>query len=398
MKLVQTQGLSARTGLLKPSPTLAMTAKARQMKAEGQDVLSFAAGEPDFNTPEPVCQAAAQALQDGLTKYAPSRGLPALRKAIAEKVLRENKFTAHDDQIVVSCGAKHSLYNAFQVLLDPGDEVILFAPYWMTYADQIRLAGAAPVVVHTTAETGYTPHPDQVKAAITNRTKAIVVNSPSNPTGGAWERKLLKEIAAIALRNNLWIVSDEIYEKLTYDHQHTSIASLGKEVADQTVTILGCSKSYAMTGWRIGFSVSPPHIATAIADLQDQVTSNATTFAQAGAVAALQLPENEVEAMRATFQKRRDIGLQLLRQIPDLQVATPKGAFYFFVDISAYLDEHCPTDTQLAEKLLAQNLIATVPGSVFEGPGHLRLSYATSEADITEGIRRLQQGLQAIKT
>ncbi len=370
-----------------------MTAKARAMQAQGIDVLSFAAGEPDFNTPGAICEAAISAIESGLTKYCPSKGLPQLREAIRAKVQRENGFSCGDDQIVVSCGAKHSLYNALQVLVEPGDEVILIAPYWMTYADQIRLAGGTPVVVSTTAATSYTPHIDQIKEALSPRTKAIIVNTPCNPTGAAWDRSLIKEVAALALKHGIWILSDEIYERLIYGHTHTSFASLSKEVAAQTITVQGCSKTYSMTGWRIGFSIAPANVTSAMANLQDQVTSNATTFAQAGAIEALNLDPAIVEEMRAEFESRRDMGLDLIRAIPDVSVTTPLGAFYFFVDVSKHLGGAISDDVALADWLLENAHIATVPGSVFEGPGHLRLSYAAHPDEIREGIARLQKGL-----
>lgn len=395
---VDTLALADRTSLLKPSPTLAMTARARKMQAEGIDVISFAAGEPDFNSPDAANTAAKEAIDKGLTKYAPSRGLPALSQAIVEKCSRENGLEVTGDQIVVSCGAKHSLYNTMMVLVQPGDEVVLFAPYWMTYADQVRLAGATPVVVHTGIESGYVPTPEQIAGAITPRTKAIVINSPSNPTGGAWPLETLRAVAELAVKHGVWIISDEIYERLTYGHQHVSVATLDKSVADQTVTILGCSKTYAMTGWRIGFAVAPKPVAAAMANLQDQVTSNATTFAQAGAVAALNLPPAEVEAMRAEFEARRDIGVKLLRQIPGVKIAEPKGAFYFFADFREHIGGDIPDDLALAERLLADAHVATVPGSVFEGPGHLRLSYATSRANIEKGISRIAEALDKLRT
>lgn len=390
--MVQTN-LSDRCGLIKPSPTLAMTAKAREMKAAGLDVISFAAGEPDFNTPDPIITAAKQALDDGFTKYAPSKGHPTLVEAIQRKVKRENKFSAEANQIVVSCGAKHSVYNALQVLLNPGDEVILFAPFWMTYADQVALAGGQIVVIPTDVENNFCPHPDQIKAAITPRTKAIICNTPSNPTGGAWDRNLIKEVAAIALRHNLTIISDEIYERITYNHDHTSFASLSKDVADQTITILGVSKTYAMTGWRVGFTISNPHIAAAMANLQDQVTSNATTFAQIGAATALDSDPSLVQGMIDAFTHRRSLGLDLIRQIPGCSVNDPKGAFYFFINVEPHLNGSISDDIALANHLLETAHIATVPGSVFYAPGHLRLSYATSPDQITEGITRLKNAL-----
>lgn len=366
------------------------------MKAAGIDVISFAVGEPDFNTPDLICDAAKASLDAGQTKYCSSRGLPSLIEAIQRKVSRENGFQCQANQIVVSCGAKHAIYNALQVLINPGDEVILFAPFWMTYADQVLLAGGKPVIIPTAAENGFAPDPDQMKAAITSRTKVIIANTPSNPTGGAWDRKLIKEVAAIALKHNLMIISDEIYERITYGHEHVSFASLSKDVAAHTVTILGVSKTYSMTGWRIGFSISTPEIASAIANFQDQVTSNATTFAQAGAAAALDSPAETVAGMQTMFAERRELGLKLLGDIPGLKTAPPKGAFYFFTDVSEYLNGQISNDIDLADHLLANAHIATVPGSVFYGPGHLRLSYANSPAAITEGFARLKSALTSL--
>lgn len=370
-----------------------MTAKAREMQAEGINVLSFAAGEPDFNTPEPIIEAAKKALDDGFTKYAPSRGLPLLVESIQRKTSLENGFDCEKNQIVVSCGAKHSIFNSLQVLLNQGDEVLLFAPFWMTYADQVLLAGGKPVIIPTTAETGYCPHPDQIRAAITPRTRAMICNTPSNPTGGAWDLNLIKEVAEIAVRNNITIISDEIYEKLTYDHEHVSFSSLGKEIAERTITILGVSKTYSMTGWRIGFSISTPAIATAMANYQDQVTSNATTFAQVGAAAALDSDPALVSGMLQAFTERRELGLNLIRQIPGLSVTDPKGAFYFYINVANHLNGKLTTDIELANHLLEKAHIATIPGSVFHGPGHLRLSYATNPKTITEGLDRLQTAL-----
>lgn len=356
-------------------------------------MIAFAAGEPDFNTPAPICEAAKKAIDDGHTKYGPSRGFPILRDAIVEKVARENRFQIDTNQIVVSCGAKHSLYNTFRVLLDPGDEVILLAPYWMTYKDQVLISGGVPVVVHTDADKNFALNIDEVKAAITTRTKIIVINSPCNPTGTAFSRQEIKELAALALKHNLWIVSDEIYEHLTYNHEHTSVATLGKEVADRTITILGCSKSYAMTGWRIGFSIAPPEITSAMANFQDQVTSNATSIAQYAAAAALNLNPSIIEDMRLEFEARKNLGLEIIHSISGVKAADPKGAFYFFLDIREHLGGECSNDLALAEKLLDQAHIATIPGSVFESDGFLRLSYACSRSELTEGLNRLKGAL-----
>lgn len=392
-----TLSLSARAGLLKPSPTLAITSKAKAMMAEGIDVISFGAGEPDFNTPEPICKAAIDAINQGFTKYTPSAGIPELRKAVANKLEQENGLKYTPEQVVVSCGAKHSIYNTMQVLIDEGDEVILLAPYWMTYADQVRLAGGVPVVVKGSSESGFIPNYDDLKDAVTHRTKAIIVNSPSNPTGAVLPRETLKQIAALALKHSLWVVSDEIYEHLLYDgEKHTSLASLGSGIFDQTITVNGCSKSYAMTGWRIGYAAAPLPIAKAMSNFQDQVTSNPTSFVQKGAVAALNLPASSIEAMRVEFEARRDLIHSLLTAIPGVKMQKPKGAFYAFPDISAYLGKDLQTDADLATYLLDEAKVATVPGSVFEGSGHIRLSYATSRSDIEKGVARIAEALKRI--
>lgn len=367
------------------------------MIAEGIDVVSFGAGEPDFNTPEPICAAAIDAINKGFTKYTPSAGIPELRQAIAEKLERDNGLKYSPEQVIASCGAKHSVYNAMQVLIDPGDEVILIAPYWMTYADQVRLAGGVPVVVHATSESGFIPDFDLLRHAITPRTKAIVVNSPSNPTGAVLPRETLKHIAAVAIRFGLWVIADEIYEHLIYDgEKHLSIGSLGADILERTITINGCSKSYSMTGWRLGYAAAPLPIAKAMSNFQDQVTSNPTSFVQKGAVAALALPPTSIEAMRAEFEARRDLIFSLLTAIPGVTMQKPKGAFYALPNISAYLGNQIKSDTELATYLLDEARVATVPGSVFEGSGHIRLSYAISRGDIEKGVARIAEALKRI--
>ena len=395
--LVNTISLSSRVGALKPSPTLSITAKANAMKAEGIDVVSFAAGEPDFNTPEPICNAAIGAIQAGFTKYTPSAGINELKDAIVMKLARENNVKVAREQIVVSCGAKHSVYNTMMTLLNEGDEVILIAPYWMTYADQIRLAGGVPVVVSTSAAKDFAPAFEDLKAAITSRTRAILINSPCNPTGSVLPRETIKEIAALALRHDLWVIADEIYERLIYGVEHQSIAALGSEIANRTITIGGVSKTYAMTGWRIGFAAASAEVAKAMSNFQDQVTSNPTSFAQKGAVAAYNLPSEAVEKMRTEFLARRDLIVSLLRQIPRLEVPEPKGAFYAFPDFSAYLTGNIASDLELAAFLLEDAKVATVPGSVFEGPGHLRLSYAASRENIEQGVARIAESLKKLE-
>ncbi|MHB8637056.1 MAG: pyridoxal phosphate-dependent aminotransferase [Fimbriimonadaceae bacterium] len=391
---MKTLALSTRAGLLRPSPTLSITARANAMRGEGIDVISFAAGEPDFRTPEPVCEEAIQALHEGFTRYTPSAGILPLREAIAEKLQLENGLTVSPNDVVVSCGAKHSVYNALQVLVEAGDEVILLAPYWMTYADQVRLAGASPVVVRSDAATNFTPDIAAIQAAVTPRTRAIIVNSPSNPTGAMYDRDLLAQIVELAERNELWIISDEIYDRLTYGSAHYSTASLGDHAQERTVTIGGCSKSYAMTGWRIGFAAAPSPVAKAMSNFQDQVTSNPTSFAQRGATVAFGLPANVVAAMRDEFHARRDLIVRLLNAIPGLSIKPPSGAFYAFVDASSYMGGD---DAKLAEHLLATAGVATIPGSVFEGRGYLRLSYATSRENIQAGIERMAEALDRMR-
>lgn len=384
---VSTLELSTRAGRLQPSPTLAITAKARQLRAEGRKIISMAAGEPDFNTPRSICEAAERAMNEGVTKYTPSSGLPELKEAVAQKFQRENGLRYDPTQIVVSCGAKHSVYNALQVLIDEGDEVILIAPYWATYRDQVVLAGGTPVVHHTRYENGFQPDLDELKALITPRTKAILINTPSNPTGAAYSRQTLKQLAALALTRGLWVIADEIYERLTYDgFEHLSIASLGNEIYDRTVTISGCSKTYAMTGWRIGFAAAPAPVAKAMGMLQDQVTSNPTAFAQIGAIAALNLPATELSQMVATFAERRSLILDALRQLPNVETPSPEGAFYAFPNVSHYFEGD---DTKLTELILEKAEVAVVPGSVFEGPGHIRLSYAAKPDDIKTAVERI---------
>lgn len=360
------------------------------MKADGIDVISFGAGEPDFNTPKPICDAAKEAIDSGFTKYTPSAGIKELKEAIVGKLARENNLTYSPDQIIVSCGAKHSIFNAIQVLVDPGDEVILIAPYWMTYADQVQLAGGVPKVVYTTAESGFVPDLEQIKAAVSDRTKAILINSPSNPTGGVISDEVLAGISELAQKHDFWVIADEIYERLVYGVTPKSFATFGAQ--DRTITVGGCSKSYAMTGWRIGFAACPPQVAKAMSNFQDQVTSNPTSFAQRGAVVAFNLPAETVEDMRIEFEARRDLIVSLLSDIPGVKIQPPKGAFYAFPDVSAVLKPG-ETDLDLAAYLLEQAHVAVVPGSVFEGPGHIRLSYATSRKNIEEGVRRIKEAL-----
>ncbi len=384
--------LSQRVAGLSPSPTLALTAKVAELRSRGENIVSFGAGEPDYGTPEEVCEAGIQAIRDGKTRYTASAGIPELRAVIAEKLQCENCVAANPEQVIVSAGAKQAVFNALMTICNPGDEVILFAPYWMTYKDQVYLTGATAKVVHTSRATGYLPTAEAFQAAITGRTKAVIINSPCNPTGAVVPRDSLEQIAEIVVRNNLYVVSDEIYEKLVYDGaEHVSIASLGTEIADRTVTVNGVSKSHAMTGWRIGYAAAPLEIAKGMNTLQDQVTSNASSVSQYAALAALRMPCDKITGFATEFQSRRDLILGEIEKTPNLCCVTPHGAFYAFVDVSAYTDD----DVALSLHLLERHKVACVPGSVFEGPGHVRLTYALEPSQIVEGMRRISEGLQS---
>jgi aspartate aminotransferase len=382
--------LSCHAAIARPSPTLAITSRANALKASGVDVIALAAGEPDFNTPEPIIAAAKSALDEGFTKYTPSSGIPALKQAVVAKMARENGLEVTPDMVVACCGAKHAVFNAFWVTISPGDEVIVIAPYWMTYRDQIQLCGGVVKVVHARPEDGYIPEIEAIADAITSKTRAILINSPSNPTGAVLPESILRGIAALAEKHNLWIISDEIYERLTYGEKALSPATFSPEIAGRTITISGCSKTYSMTGWRIGYMVAPKPIATAVSNFQDQVTSNPTSFVQKGAIAALNLDGEAIEGMRAEFHARRDLFAAELAKVPGVKFPMPGGAFYFFADFSPYFGGD---DARLAEYLLDEAHVAVIPGSVFEGPGCVRLSYTASRENLIRGAERISQAL-----
>jgi aspartate aminotransferase len=389
--------ISERARNTAPSPTLGITARARQMKSQGIDVISFGAGEPDFDTPEPIKRAAIAALEAGDTKYTPSSGTEALKAAICEKLKRDNGLTYQPNEVVVSVGAKHSLYNLMQALLDPCDEVIIPAPYWVSYPEQVKLAGGVPVVVRAWESDGFRVRAREIMRAVTPATRMIIINSPSNPTGAALERSELEWIAALAVERDLIVVSDEIYEKLTYDgRQHTSIAALGEEIKARTFTVNGLSKAYSMTGWRLGYVAGDRNVAAAMGRIQDQSTSNPTSFVQAGAVAALNGPQDAVEEMRRAFEARRNRIVERLNAIPGIRCVKPDGAFYVFPNVSDLLTGSIRDSDALAEHLLTQSRIAVVPGSGFGAPEYIRLSYATSMELIEEGINRLEDAAKQL--
>jgi aspartate aminotransferase len=389
--------LAARVSRIAPSPTLAMAATAKAMAAQGLDIVDFSTGEPDFDTPEPVKAAAEAAIRAGFTKYTPSSGIDELRGAIVEKFQTELGVRYEKSQVLVSCGAKHSLYNLAEALLEAGDEIIIPTPYWVSYSDQALLNDATPILMPTREDEGYAVRPADLERLITPKTKAILINSPCNPTGATYDRSTLEQIAAVAIRHDLIVISDEIYEKVLYDGaSHVSIASLGPEIAARTVIINGVSKAYAMTGWRIGYAAGPKELITAMANIQSQSTSNPCSIAQKAAVAALRLGEPFTLKMVEEFSRRRKTIVEGLNNIPGVTCSMPRGAFYAFPNINGLLGKRGPsgmlkTPNEIANYLLNDAHIAVVPGEPFGSHDHLRLSYATSMTNITRGLERLGQ-------
>ncbi|MBQ9418559.1 MAG: pyridoxal phosphate-dependent aminotransferase [Bacteroidales bacterium] len=397
--------LSQRILNMAESETLAMTAKARELKAQGKDVISLSIGEPDFNTPEVVKAAAKKAIDDNFTHYPPVPGYADLREAISAKFRRDNGLDYAPEQIVVSTGGKQSLYQVVQVLVNPGDEVIIPTPYWVSYKEFVRLAGGIPIYVQTTLENNFKVTPEQLEAAITPRTKLIIFSSPSNPTGMLYGKEELRALAAVVARHeNVFVVSDEIYEHINFVGRHESIAQF-PEVKERVVTVNGVAKGFAMTGWRIGFIGAPLTIAKACNKLQGQVTSATCSIAQKAAVCAMLMDpavSEDIISMRATFLKRRDMVYQLLCDIPGLKVCLPQGAFYFFPDVSAYYGKSAAgrliaNSTDMAFYLLEEAGVATVMGSAFGDDRCIRLSYATSEELLREAMRRIKEALSRLQ-
>ncbi len=383
--------LAKRIQSVTPSLTLAIEAKAKKLKAEGVDVISFSAGEPDFDTPQQVKQAAIDSLNKGFTKYTPASGTIELRKAISEKLHRENQLSYAPEQVVVSCGAKHSIYNIIQVLIEEGDEVIIPGPFWLSYPEMVTLAAGKSVIVNTKLEDGYIPSLDAIRKAITKKTKLLILNSPSNPTGAVMPKELLKQIAELVKQNSFYVLSDEIYEKLIYDGgSHASIGAFDSEILERTITVNGASKSFAMTGWRLGFAAAPKPIAEAAGSLQSHSTSNPTSFAQAGYLEALKSGEADVAKMFTVFSKRRDMIFDLVKDIPGLKPFKPGGAFYLFIDISK---TGIPS-LKFSERLLDEAKVAVVPGIAFGDDHAIRMSFATSEKLIESGVSRIREWLK----
>jgi len=379
--------LANRSTTLTPSLTLAIDAKAKKMKADGIDVCGFGAGEPDFDTPQYIKDAAIKALQDGFTKYTPSSGTPELRAAIAEKLKTDNGLDYKPSQVIVNCGAKHSCYNVIIATCQEGDEVIIPSPFWLSYPEMVKLAGATPVIVPTSETNGFKITPDQFRDAMTPATKLIILNSPGNPTGTVYSRAELQALAEVALEEDILILSDEIYEKITYDNtEFVSIASLGKEIYDITITVNGFSKAYSMTGWRLGYVAAPEPIATAIDSIQSHSTSNPTSFAQKGALAGLKGDQSFIGQMVKAFAERRAYMFDRLTKIPGVSCVKPMGAFYMLPNIGKF----GLGSTNFCSKLLEEQKVAAVPGIAFGSDAHMRLSYASSMENITKGLDRIE--------
>ncbi len=395
--------LSGRLSGLEESVTLAITAKARALRAEGRDIISFGAGEPDFDTPDNIKEAAIKAIRDGHTKYTPVGGIVELKDAIIGKFRRDNLLSYTRDEIIVSCGGKHSIFNLFQSILDPGDEVIIPAPFWVSYPVMVQLAGGVPVEFRTTEAEGFRMSAEAFREHITPKTKAVIINSPSNPTGAAYTEKELASIAAVALEKGVLIISDEIYEKIAYDgFKVTSIASVSDEVKKNTVVLNGVSKTYSMTGWRIGYAAGPAPVIKAMTSIQSQSTSNPASISQWAAVEAISGPQDALRAMVEQFGRRRNKMVEGLNAIEGISCFKPQGAFYVFANISRGLgrrhgDKTIKGSADMAEYLLDNAGVAVVPGQPFGDDSHIRLSYAISMEHVAEGVRRIGEAFARLK-
>lgn len=390
--------IAKKASSISPSSTLAIDSKFKSMKAQGIDVVGFGAGEPDFDTPMHIKQAAIDAIMAGKTKYTPASGTLELKEAVCRKFKRDNGLDYKPENIVVSNGAKHSLVNAFMAICDPGDEVIIPAPYWVSYPEMVKLADGVPVILNTTEENGFKFSIEDLKAAITPRTRAIVINSPSNPTGMIYTKDELEKIAKVAVENNIYVISDEIYEHLSYEEKHVSIASLGDKIKDLTIIINGVSKTYAMTGWRIGFTASNAQLAKVMSNVQSHATSNPNTIAQVATVAALDGPTDDIREMVKAFVERRNYMVERINSIDGVSCKMPGGAFYVMMNISDLVGREiagCKISgsDDFANAFLEKANVAVVPGSGFGAENYVRWSYATSMENIKEGLDRLEKFL-----
>jgi len=393
--------ISSRASGMEPSATLAVVAKAKILKAQGKQVISFGAGEPDFDSPRGAIRYAETAIREGKTHYTPSNGIPELREAVKTYYVDRFGLNVKTSQVIIGAGAKPLIYEALASIIDPGDEVIVFSPAWVSYVEQIRLLGGREAIVDTTA-TGCIPDPVMAARAVNHKTAAILINTPNNPTGAVYGEETLRQIASIAVQNDLWIIFDEIYERLTYGTaSHSNLLSVFPEAAERTILINGVSKAFAMTGWRIGYAIAPESVAEKIGAVQGHLTSNPCSIAQWAALGALREGEPEVVKMRAEFSKRLQLMADFLSRMPHISFSRPSGAFYVFVDISrtiggSYKGHTINSDGDFCEALLDSEYVAAVPGTAFVAPGYIRLAYANSEEEITEGMRRLHLFLDSI--
>jgi aspartate aminotransferase len=393
--------LADRIKALAPSPTLAIQAKAKAMRAQGIDVISFGAGEPDFDTPERIKEAAIRALRKGHTKYTEASGIVELREAVCRKLKRDNGLDYEPADVLISVGAKHALYNAVVALLNPGDEVLIPAPYWVSYPEQVKLVDGVPVAVPAEEAEGFQVDPDRLAAAVTPRTRAVVINSPNNPTGAVFSPAALRAVGELAVKHDLLVISDECYEALTYEGRHVSIASLAPEVKARTLVVNTCSKAYAMTGWRIGYAAGPRHLIKAMGDVQSQVTSNPSSIAQWAAVEALTGPQDDVAKMAGEFDQRRRVMIPGLRAIPGVRCVTPGGAFYAFPNVAGLFGKRwqgkpLQGSADVTAFLLEVARVAVVPGLDFGSDSHIRLSYATGLDTIQEGLSRMDKAVRSL--
>ena len=393
--------LSQNALQITPSMTLEITAKAKQLKAQGIDVIDFGVGEPDFDTPDYIKEAAIDAIKNGYTKYTPSSGISELKKAVCDKLLRDNGLKYQPEQIVISNGAKHSIYNALCVILNPGDEVIIPVPYWLSYPEMVRLAYGKPVFVKTKAENDFKITAEELKNAITSKTKALILNTPNNPTGSVYTKKELEKLAKIIEEANIFVISDEIYEKLIYEGSHISIASLNEKIKELTILVNGMSKTYAMTGWRIGYTASSLEIAKVMSNIQSHTTSNPNSIAQYASVAALSEDETVIKRMAEEFNKRRIYMVERINKIKGLKSNKPQGAFYVMVNIDEYIGKEIngkiiQSSIDFAKVLIEGANVAVVPALPFGMDNYIRISYATSLENIEKGLNRIEEFLNKV--
>ena len=394
--------LSKKALGVKPSSTLAITAKAKELRESGIDIVGFVAGEPDFNTPDYICEAAIDAIRTGFTKYTPASGTNELKEAVSEKFRKFNGLEYASNQIVISNGGKHSLTNVFSAIINPGDEVIIPAPFWLSYPEMVKLADGVPVMAYGKKENGYKLTAEQIQGAITDKTKALIINSPNNPTGMIYTEEELRGIAEVVIKNDIYVISDEMYEFLTYGNEkHVSIASLGEEIYKRTITCSGLSKSYSMTGWRIGYTGSSVEIAKLMGAVQSHATSNPNSVAQRAATVALSGPQDAIEEMRIEFDRRRMYMYDRVKNMPFVDVLEPQGAFYLFIDMSKvqekeYKGNKLTSTAKIAETLLNDFQTAVIPCTDFGAENHIRLSYAIGMDQIEKGLDRIERFLKTL--